>query len=405
MVLRSFEHYKNCCETLELMPLNQRKHDSAVKGVKGMTIMASCIQFDPMVQVPPDSMHNVFLGVTKLFIKIWFDSKYSDSVFYIPPIHRIEIDKRLSKMQTYSECGRLPRKITEYKQWKANEFYNWLFLYSKFVLSDGILNPEHYRHFLRFSESMEILHSNCVQKNQLNQTEQNLKTFVQDFQKLYGRDCMVYNIHLLLHLVDAVRKFGPLHNYSLFVYENFNGVLGNFLRGPNGPLIQLATRNFSYFNISYGKVKNMNIEALKFCQEVVKKSSTFYKRTNERKKFELFEFDGKKYKSYKKYYSYCSTISTFNKDNRTKYIDCFIYYKNVFYQISKILLDDNSFLYILGCPVITMQFHGIPNYHQILTVQEPVIQKIEDKFSKCFFYAIDDKINALSIVKNPLIID
>ena len=403
--LRTYDHYKECIRNLDELQLNERNKEDSIMGVKGLTVMASCPRFDPIVQVPVDSMHNVFLGVTKLLIKIWFDPKYNDKAFYIPPNSRIIIDKRLKNLQTFSECGRLPRNITEYKKWKANEMYNWLFYYSRYCLIDGILSGPYYRHLLLLADCMEKLHSSFITNDQLIQVEANLKLFVRDFERFYGKECMVYNVHLLLHLTKAVRDFGPLTNYSLFVYENFNGVLGNFLRGPSGPLIQLAVRHFSYFKIAYNDISGMSLDAFNFCRQIIRKKSTFYKNSNDRRKFETIVIQTKRFKSYRKYYKLNKTLCIFNENNKTKYNDSYIYLNEQFIRIKKILIDDKNNMFILGSTIVTQQFSNLPNYFQVQSVQEPVIHKIDKDFYKCFLYEIDDETAVLSIIRNSLIVD
>lgn len=46
-----------------------------------------------------------------------------------------------------------------------------------------------------------------------------LERFVRDYRKIYNRN-VAYNIHSLLHLVDCVRKHGPVDSFSAYKYEN-----------------------------------------------------------------------------------------------------------------------------------------------------------------------------------------
>ena len=406
MILRTFLHYKECNEILSNLPKEKRSSTTDIKGVKGLTIMAKCKFYDLIAQCPPDTMHGVFLGVTKLFLKIWFDSSNHDKLYYIAPLQRSEIDKKLKRIQTYSECGRPPRPITDYKNWKANEFFNWLFYYSKYCLCDGILNPSHYRHFITFINIMETLHCGSITKENLNEMEKKLENFVKNFQILYDRESMVFDVHLLLHLPDAIRKFGPSQNYSLFVYENYNGVIGKFIKGPNGPLVQLAYRHFSYLSVYHYDKDTTSLKALEFCKQAMKKSSTIYRTTNDRRKYKEVHVEGKKYNSFEKYYIDHKTITTDKQSNKNKiYNDCFIEYKNNFFKIRKILIDENNSLFILGAPIATIEFSNLPNYYQICGVQRPIFKEIDSSFNKCFYYKFENDTESLTIIKNVLITD
>lgn len=42
---------------------------------------------------------------------------------------------------------------------------------------------------------------------------------------------MTYNAHLLLHMADSVRNWGPLWNFSAFSFESMNGRLLRYVQG------------------------------------------------------------------------------------------------------------------------------------------------------------------------------
>ena len=63
--------------------------------------------------------------------------------------------------------------------------------------------------------------------------------YVPRFQVLYGQRFMTCNIHLLLHLADNIKKFGPLWTMSCFPFENFNGILKSYVHGSRKPELQI----------------------------------------------------------------------------------------------------------------------------------------------------------------------
>ena len=46
-----------------------------------------------------------------------------------------------------------------------------------------------------------------------------------------GEKRTTMNVHLLSHLVDCVKRWGPLWAYSCFVYETMNGHLKKLFHG------------------------------------------------------------------------------------------------------------------------------------------------------------------------------
>lgn len=53
---------------------------------------------------------------------------------------------------------------------------------------------------------------------------------------------MAYNAHLLLHLVDTAKNWGPLWGYSLYPFEAMNGSLRKFVQGTRYANIQIVQK-------------------------------------------------------------------------------------------------------------------------------------------------------------------
>lgn len=66
---------------------------------------------------------------------------------------------------------------------------------------------------------------------ELDKADHLLNDFVYEFEKLYGKESMVFNIHLLLHLSKCVEQNGPLHFYSNY---NMEDNMGHMLRNVHG---------------------------------------------------------------------------------------------------------------------------------------------------------------------------
>ena len=60
--------------------------------------------------------------------------------------------------------------------------------------------------------------------------------------KIYGENQLVYNIHCFTHLMEDVRKYGPLDKVSAFPFENYLGKLKSMVRKPDNPLAQIVNR-------------------------------------------------------------------------------------------------------------------------------------------------------------------
>ena len=414
---RTLDHYLKSIGKWNNLTDLQKQKGEAIYGIKGKSPLLDIQNFNPMVQVPVDFMHCVLLGVTKTLLGLWLTSKYHDKPFYIDNSKKKELDKKFKAIKTYSECSRKSDSLLKYHTFKANEFFNFLFYYSKDCLSGNILEPKYYQHFLLFSDSIEALYSNKFTIIELDCIKNKLAKFVFDFEQLYGTNHMYYNVHLLLHLADTSKMFGPLFTTSLFAFENMNGVLNNFLKGPKGSSLQICIKHYLYFNNYYHETNRLTEKAASFCKTILRKSNKKYKYTNVGRRFIRYELpveiinpfnETKIFKSYKKFFLKNTIISTFEHSTRSKmYNDSFILFEDSFYRIDKILkcFDDNdNFTYILGKQIIVNTYPWIQNYHEVTGIDSSQLIKIDKQFLKCIHFLSND-IECLIVIKNKLHVD
>ncbi|KAJ8677557.1 hypothetical protein QAD02_013344 [Eretmocerus hayati] len=78
---------------------------------------------------------------------------------------------------------------------------------------------------------------------------------------------MTMCIHLLLHLVDAVREFGPLFVFSCFPVEALDGIWKSFVHGSNYPELQIHSFLSLMYNLTDVKVSDLieNEQVSAFC--------------------------------------------------------------------------------------------------------------------------------------------
>lgn len=86
--------------------------------------------------------------------------------------------------------------------------------------------------------------------NYLNYAQDLILFFIKIFIKIYGVQHMSHNVHSLVHLVDDVKRFGPLDNFSAFKFENFMQILKKYIRKADKPLEQVVRRYVEKENMS-----------------------------------------------------------------------------------------------------------------------------------------------------------
>lgn len=76
-------------------------------------------KFDLVRGVAVDYMHCVLLGVTRLLLRLWFDSSHHREPWYIGK-EVAEVDARLCAIRPPDEISRTPRSIQRtVKYWKG----------------------------------------------------------------------------------------------------------------------------------------------------------------------------------------------------------------------------------------------------------------------------------------------
>lgn len=208
-------------ENTKPIMMEAKSKEKNVFGFKGVSPLLALPNFDVIKQVPIDYMHCVLLGVVKLLLSLWLESKYHKNDFYLHGIKVKKINSNIENIRPPNCFSRRPRPITEYIHWKANELRNWLLFYGLPCLA-SILPEKYLQHFALLADAIYILLKTEITNEEFQHASRNLEKFVIDFEKLYSKNKMLYNVHLLKHLADTVKESGPLWAYSNFNFEDHN---------------------------------------------------------------------------------------------------------------------------------------------------------------------------------------
>lgn len=211
----------------------------SVNGVKGASRICEILPFfDPIWGFPPEYMHGILIGVIK---QLWLFWTKKSCKFYVNKDLVAIVEKRLLAIRPTNEFYRLPTTLGKRSIWKAADWLFWLIWFSLPCLR-GLLDIEVYKSYALLVKSVHTLLSRNISEEQLVQCEADLKQFVQDCEKFYGKEFMTFNVHLLTHLCTSVRKGGPLPGFSAFAFESLMGLLKQFTMGPNGVIQQIGDR-------------------------------------------------------------------------------------------------------------------------------------------------------------------
>ena len=254
------EHHKRVYEMVTPQP-GLRFHDqmlnhaeetvnsgSPVFGVKRVSSLFLLDGFFDMVNsFIPDYMHAVLLGVVRAVVNLMFDTSSHDSPYYLLG-YVGEIDEELLSMTPPKEITRSPRSLQDRAYWKANEWRAFLLFYSP-ILFQSRLPAKYYHHWLLLVNGISRLLSSNISPQMIIEAQLCLTKFVVGFPELYGLQNCSYNVHLLTHLPDTVRKWGPLWATSAFVFEDMNGTLLSMFHGTQAVSSQIVKNFLGYRNV------------------------------------------------------------------------------------------------------------------------------------------------------------
>lgn len=100
----------------------------------------------------------------------------------------------------------------------------------------------HIKHFLLLHSIMRCVTMSSPIKRLLYFTEVASKAYVKLSENIYGETFLSYNTHCILHLVNDVRNFGAVDEWSAFDYENNMTFYRKSCRKPNQQLQQIMRR-------------------------------------------------------------------------------------------------------------------------------------------------------------------
>lgn len=231
--LRSQEQFKNNA-------IRAVRDKKIINGVNGLSLFLTLPIFNIVLSFPPENVHCVLLGVVKLFITYWFDSKNHDKDLYLGNKRHV-FDERMRSIFPPSEITRTPRLSEDLKRLKASELRSILLYYSLSIFQD-LLPAVYHRHYTLLVYAITKFNGSKITEAEYRSATNAIRTFVFDVQNLYKEGYMKYNVHL----PESVKNFGALWVWSAFPYEDYNHILRKMLFSSRCVVQQICKSYLSY---------------------------------------------------------------------------------------------------------------------------------------------------------------
>ena len=326
--LREHEYFVRCGELAE-----QQK--SIVHGIKSQTPLNKFFNFP--WDCPIDPMHQVFLGTGKVLSKFLISLAKGNSL--------TELQKRVLSCMVPFDIQHRTRKITDINYWKAFDFKLFFFHIGPLVFFDLGVSSRHFLSFCRLSFSIRLLSDAEFCTNNLEQAEFLIAKFFENFVDLFGTDSQSYNFHTMRHLVEQVRRNGPLWLFSAFCFESANHQLLSALSGTIKYPEKMVDR-FLRHQISYGDFLSDERESKVHLLEAFTKLSYEVKDFCREKNIELvfaryFNDVGKKFcsTSYTRLNGNMSECFFQLKDSNFVKVECYAKIESTIYAVVKQFLN------------------------------------------------------------------
>jgi hypothetical protein len=220
-----------------------------VNGVVNASPLLCSPKLDIVSGMVVDYLHNVCLGVTRQFFRLMLGLDGIDQTpitkknppYYIgSPENLDKLNAKIALIQPPIEVRNMIRYLDDIANFKGKEYENLVLYYSIPILTN-VLHDNYLKHWSLFVHALHLLLSEKITEQELETADDLLHRFVKQVQILYKNQSndlpckqMTFNVHLLLHLVDHVRRWGPLMRVSAFAFESGNGDMKRKIKANKG---------------------------------------------------------------------------------------------------------------------------------------------------------------------------
>ena len=216
------------------------------RGLKGVAAVMNLHHFDLARGFSTDDLHPIFLGVTIFHLSLLLKSE--GEPYYIgQPASLRRINQRMLKIRTPSFISRKPRKIQRYKSFKGTEARNFLLYYMVPCLR-GVLPRRYLTHFALLSQAIFLISRETISERDLVEAQRCLQQYCVRFQHFFGEENMRFNVHILNHVIEMIRWWGPPYVQTTFHFESWNRHIAVKVTSPKGAVDQVVNR---FFMISF----------------------------------------------------------------------------------------------------------------------------------------------------------
>ena len=220
---------------------NNQKRSSSVTP---LTILRN---IDLVKDVNVDVMHGAFIGVV---ISIWVNGNNVFPKFPEALLQNINSKIDIFNKYVVNKCfDHKPKYITDYKNFKGDDFRIFLLYAAPFVLQD--IPPDQFNSFMCLHQGISLLENQTYIDRYSEYAHKLFHSFLIQSEYMYGASILTYNFHGILHYAEDAVRHGPLTANGAFCFESFNAKFCRFIKSRTYPLTEFAKRYYETINVSF----------------------------------------------------------------------------------------------------------------------------------------------------------
>lgn len=191
---------------------NSKKNELEYFGIKGSSPLMKLPYVNMASVLPPEFMHSQFLGTVRLLLDYWLGSRSASRVLDVQALN-----KRITRLKFPSKLLRTMPDIAA--SLKSIDLEN--ILYYGVVFFDGLLSQQQFQNFKLLSLIISTLSNRTITPQDVTSCEEWIAMFISEFGTIYPAELHKYNVHMLCHLPQVVREYGPLITNSAYQVNLF----------------------------------------------------------------------------------------------------------------------------------------------------------------------------------------
>lgn len=177
-----------------------------------------------------DTMHMIDIGIFKTFLSRWLEDYGHE--YYIKE-SLTEINNRVKSILPPLEFRRKPRDLSERARFNSRENHNWQ-MYLAVPVLDGIQRPKYLKLWMLLTQALYLVFQCRISLENLEIADTLINVFLFRTQEYYGRADMLFNLHILKHLIAHIIRNGPPWATNAYSFEDGNGRLKKIIHSNSG---------------------------------------------------------------------------------------------------------------------------------------------------------------------------